>query len=236
VGLSTPAENHLPGRRHRGFAHPRWGFVGAPADELHLHRRRRDPGGHQHLVGRRRGGRHRDPRVPRRPVEHAQGDHPGAGQPAGLRAAADPGTPGGGGGGGGTGGLPKTPGEGQWIGTQTGQNKYNIGIGESTTAHVDHSLAEIAAGFTSQWYQLSSDKLWTICKVQIDAATTSSGTKYARCEHRELGLNGTDKAAWDGTTGEHRLKHISKIMHVPPNKSSVCFSQIHNASSDLVRW
>lgn len=149
--------------------------------------------------------------------------------------AADPWTPGGGGGGGGTGGLPKTPGEGQWIGTQTGQNKYNIGIGESTTAHVDHSLAEIAAGFTSQWYQLSSDKLWTICKVQIDAATTSSGTKYARCEHRELGLNGTDKAAWDGTTGEHRLKHISKIMHVPPNKSSVCFSQIHNASSDLVR-
>lgn len=144
----------------------------------------------------------------------------------------------GGGGTGGTGtgtGIPANPGQALWIGATAGKNHYNVGIAESTSAHVDHSGAEIESGFSSQWFTLSPDKLWTIFKVQIDGATTSSGTKYARSELRELGPNNVDKAAWDGSNGTHTLEHLSKVMHVPPNKSSVCASQVHDASSDLAR-
>jgi hypothetical protein len=100
---------------------------------------------------------------------------------------------------------------------------------------VDHSSAEIENGFSSQWFTLSPDKLWTVFKVRIDAATTSSGTAYPRSELRELAENSVDRAAWNGASGTHTLEHVSKIMHVPPNKSSACFSQIHDASSDLAR-
>lgn len=150
------------------------------------------------------------------------------------------GTGGGTGGGGTTGGgtgsaVPASPAEALWIGSAKGKNHFNVGIGETTSSHVDHNEAAIESGFSSQWFTLDSSKLWVIFKVRIDAATTSSGTKYARSELRELAENGTSNAAWNGSSGTHTHEHTSKVMHVPPNKSSVCFSQIHDASSDLVR-
>lgn len=145
------------------------------------------------------------------------------------------GTGGGGTTGGGTGSaLPANPGQALWIGTTAGKNHFNVGIGESTSAHVDHTQTEIQNGFSSQWFSLDASKLWVIFKVRIDAATTSTNTKYPRSELRELSESGSN-AAWNGSSGTHTHEHTSKVMHVPPNKSSVCFSQIHDASSDLVR-
>lgn len=118
---------------------------------------------------------------------------------------------------------------------QDGHNHFNIGIG-FTSGHVDTSPADVAAGYESNPQFISVDAdAWVRFRIQLDGATTSSGTKYARSELREFDEAGTTKIAFDGTTGTHYIEGTSRITHLPPNKPWVCFFQIHDASSDLCR-
>jgi hypothetical protein len=128
-----------------------------------------------------------------------------------------------------------SPGQILNIGTQPGQNHFNIGIGYPS-GHVDHSPQEIEAGFSSNPEFIGVDAdAWCRFRVEMDGGTTSSGTKYPRSELREFAENSTDHAAFDGNTGTHYMQGISRFVHLPPNKPWAVMCQIHDASSDLIR-
>src|SRR5690606_39755023 len=69
-----------------------------------------------------------------------------------------------------------------------------------------------------------------------------NNTKYPRTELREFeepdengGDPDSDRAAWDGSSGTHWMKGRSRVKQVAREKPWVCFFQIHDADSDLIR-
>lgn len=136
---------------------------------------------------------------------------------------------------GGGGGTFETPGQALNIGTQDGQNHFNVGIGRPS-AHTDYSPSEIEGGYTSDpEFKVSDDGTAVQFRVRCDAARTSANTKYPRCELREYDEAGADRAAWNGASGTHYMQGISRVTHLPPIKPWVVVCQVHDSESDLVR-
>lgn len=142
------------------------------------------------------------------------------------------------------GGTPANPGEALWIGNDSGKNHFNIGIGDTDALHLssgwssddhdDYDQDAIEGGFSEspKFFVLPSGNMQF--RIGVNDGRTSTGTSYPRSELRELELDG-DNAAWNGSSGTHYMKGRSRITRVAATKPSVCFFQIHDSSSDLVR-
>ncbi len=89
-------------------------------------------------------------------------------------------------------------------------------------------------GYESEFFYDASDGAM-VFKAHCDGATTS-GSKYARCELREM--NGSDRAAWKLSEGG-TMSATLKIDHMPSNSSGdqgrIVVGQIHGKSDELVR-
>jgi hypothetical protein len=151
---------------------------------------------------------------------------------------------GGGGGGPDPDGVPADPGEALWIGHGPGSNFLNVGIGQGNdgvdndTDHDDFTVAQIAGGLTVPGrFFLAQDggQWWTEFRINAGAGRTSTGTDFPRSETREMQTNGTSLAAWNGATNDHRMLWTPAVTAVTAERPWVCFGQIHDASSDLVR-
>lgn len=115
-----------------------------------------------------------------------------------------------------------------------GQNAFNVGIGR-TSGHTDYTEAQIIAGYTSDpEFMVTPDGGAVQFWVSVAAKTTSANTTHPRSELRELNPDGSH-AAWDGNTVGNVFQGVSRVTHVPPHKPWMCFSQIHDARSDLIR-
>ncbi len=115
-----------------------------------------------------------------------------------------------------------------------GGGYWNLGIGYST-GHVDRAWSDLAAGTTwTPYYIPNSGGTGVIFRINMNGKTTSSNTKYTRCELREKNSNGTTNAAWSMTSGTHVLQYKFKLTHVQPLKPWVTIGQIHDSSSDLL--
>jgi hypothetical protein len=135
------------------------------------------------------------------------------------------------------GGTPADPGEALWIGPTAGKNHFNVGIGNSGgsgsgTTHTDQD--DIANGFTNNPKFILTGIGDVQFRIGVNDGRTSENTQYPRSELRELTLSGAN-AAWNGSSGTHYMKGRSRITHVAATKPWVCFFQIHDSSSDLVR-
>src|SRR5690606_11914261 len=138
---------------------------------------------------------------------------------------------------------PANPGEALWIGDDPGKNHFNIGIGQDNagvsgdTNHLDWDQDEIEGGFYSpdRFYLVEEgEHTWVRFKINAGAGRTSSGTQYPRSELRELEPDG-GRIGWGGRRGWRRMKGISRVSQVTSVRPWVCFFQIHDASSDLIR-
>jgi hypothetical protein len=99
-------------------------------------------------------------------------------------------------------------------------------------------MAQIAGGLVvPNRYRLvqSGGQWWTEHRINAGAGRTSTGTDFPRSELRELLSNGS-LAAWNGGDGnDHYMRWTPRITAVTEERPWVCFGQIHDASSDLVR-
>ena len=134
---------------------------------------------------------------------------------------------GGGSTGGGTGGSPA-----QILGLGGAGGFFNQGIGLSS-GHVDISYSQLASGYTnSPYFVANSAGTGVQFRVNMDGKQTSTNTKYARSELRELKPDGTSKAAWTAGSGTHVMEWTFKVNHIPPNKPWCTIGQLHDSSSD----
>lgn len=120
------------------------------------------------------------------------------------------------------------------IGSTSGYNHFNVGIGMSAGSHIDHTQSEIANGLVvAGYFELTGDGLRAKLSDHLDGGTTSSGTQYPRVEFRELEQDGTTKSAWDpDANGYHYVKAKGRVTKVPPNKPQVVLLQFHDADDD----
>lgn len=121
------------------------------------------------------------------------------------------------------------------LGTGTG-GWWNLGIGFSS-GHVDISPSQLQGKYiNSPYYCMNSTGSAVQMQVPLNGGTTSSGTKYPRCEFREYAVGSTStKAAWSGSSGHHICRGATKIMHLGPNKPEVVVAQMHDASDDTLQ-
>ena len=131
--------------------------------------------------------------------------------------------------------MPLNPGEALWIG-RTGGNWYNVGLGKPDD-HYDYDWDEILDGFSDPDRFYLNDNGNVEFKVKITEQRTSENTNYPRSELRELNPRGEDggEVSWDGNSGNHYMKARSRVRRVARMKPEVCFFQIHDARSDLIR-
>jgi hypothetical protein len=112
---------------------------------------------------------------------------------------------------------------------------WNLGIGYPT-GHVDITYSELRNGFVdSPYFVMNAAGTAVVFWTPMNGGKTSSNTKYARTELRELKSDGVTKAAWDGTTGLDRMQGKSKVMHYAPIKCEMCVAQVHNATDDMLQ-
>lgn len=84
--------------------------------------------------------------------------------------------------------------------------------------------------FEDQYFKLTAEGL--VLAVPVDGYTTP-GSKYSRCEFRELDSN-KSLASWKTSSGFHRMEVITKVEKTPENKPHICLAQIHDSKDDIV--
>lgn len=86
--------------------------------------------------------------------------------------------------------------------------------------------------YQSTWFRVPSTGGSILFRADAQGARTSSNTKYARSELRQM--NGSSNAAWS-CTGKTTSMHMRfAIKHTPVNKPEVVVGQIHDANDDLL--
>lgn len=120
-----------------------------------------------------------------------------------------------------------------------GNNHYNLGVGFDS-GHTDITPGTLYGGWTDSYYFFPKpDNSAVVFRMKVTGGRTSSNTKYPRCELREMddsNTGGNDpKAAWDGNNGTHWMRGKTTIKHTTEMKPWICFAQIHNGGSDVIR-
>lgn len=57
-----------------------------------------------------------------------------------------------------------------------------------------------------------------------------SGSKYPRCELREMSLDGSQLASWSPSVGRHTMTLVQQVIALPKNKPEAVIGQIHDAT------
>jgi hypothetical protein len=129
------------------------------------------------------------------------------------------------------------PGAAHNIGSAPGQNSFNLGVGFENdpkygTAHHDFGRAEIEAGLVIPGYYELNAAGEVLMSSHPGGGKTSSNTKYARVEYRELDRNGTTKAAWNASSGRHYMRGRSAVDSLSGPKPEMVIAQVHDAADD----
>lgn len=140
-----------------------------------------------------------------------------------------------GGGGGSTGGTGASPASLLGFGTTGGFWSLDIGL-DSGDVSIDYPT--LHGGYTNYPY-FCLNTAGTAVQFYTDMAgkQTSTNTKYARTELRELGSDGVTHAAWAASTSSsvaHQMQYTFKVIHIQPNKPWDTIGQIHDSSSDAL--
>lgn len=102
-----------------------------------------------------------------------------------------------------------------------------IGKAGKPTEHTD-----IAALAGSEWLRRDGDGLRFRAAVN---GVTTSGSKYPRCELREMNGDG-DLAGWSTTSGYHRMEWEAAFTALPTGKPHVVGAQVHGGDDDVTVW
>lgn len=125
------------------------------------------------------------------------------------------------------------------IGSTTGYNHFNIGIGFASGDfdgdHTDFSQSSIAGGLVKAGYfEMSADSKRARLTTHVNGHTTP-GSNYARVEFRELELDGTTNKAFNPDSGEHYVKVRGRVLQLAPNKPQLIIAQYHDGSDDTAK-
>jgi hypothetical protein len=121
------------------------------------------------------------------------------------------------------------------IGSGASQNHFDVQIAPTGGTAEQHTMAEIAAGYSAAPYfepLANGGQDWVRFWARMDGPTTSGAT-FSRAELREVNADGSS-AAFDALTGEHVIQGVTKIVHLPPTKPEVVVAQLHNGTTDRV--
>lgn len=66
------------------------------------------------------------------------------------------------------------------------------------------------------------------------SGTTQTGSKYPRCELREMDGNGLNPASWSPSFGRHTLSLLEQVTQLPTKKPEVVIGQIHDGNSYIL--
>lgn len=130
-----------------------------------------------------------------------------------------------------TGPRPK-PAEVLNIGPKPGQNHFKLQLAEMGAKDIEEiSVADLAAGYENipLFYNTGDGVEFS---AQLGAPHTS-GTKYSRCELREMTAAG-EKMGFDVLVGSHYLAGESQIVAQPTKKPDIVVAQLHNGDADRV--
>jgi hypothetical protein len=90
----------------------------------------------------------------------------------------------------------------------------------------------LLATFSNPHFCLDGSRTGVVFTAPVGGVTTS-GSKYPRCELREMNADGSN-ASWDSTRGVHTLTVIGAVTALPPKKPQVIIGQVHDASKLVV--
>ena len=112
---------------------------------------------------------------------------------------------------------------------------WNLGVGK-TSGHVDVSPTALRTYVESPFYTLNSTGTAVQFRAPLSGGTTSSNTKYARCELREYATGSTStKASWNANSGRHIMRGRTRVTHYGPVKCETCVAQIHDGGDDRLQ-
>jgi hypothetical protein len=120
------------------------------------------------------------------------------------------------------------------IGTEPGENHFQLQYAENGAAAIaTASLAKVAAGFAiDPYFKVVTNTINTVVvpavhfQVRADSATTA-GSSDPRSELRETRADGSEMA-FDALQGNHTLHTRVRITHLPTADPEVVVAQLHN--------
>jgi hypothetical protein len=120
------------------------------------------------------------------------------------------------------------------IGSGSGQNHFELQIAPDIAQPIEvKTMAELIAGYSlSPNFMLSNSDATTHFQVRVDGLTTA-GSSFARCELREVDINGDDYA-FNAAVGEHYLAGTTTITNLPAVKPDMVIAQMHDGNNDVV--
>lgn len=119
------------------------------------------------------------------------------------------------------------------IGSAAGKNHYSVQVGYPGATGFTHTMAELEAGYKRDPELLpSADGTRVDIHTQVDAKIMP-GSSWPRVEFRGVDRDGGVQA-YDARVGEHWQHQRGKLIHLPPNKSEIVLSQLHNGASDRI--
>lgn len=122
------------------------------------------------------------------------------------------------------------------IGSGATSNHYYLGVGyEPPKVMTSITMAQLVSGWSDPAYAFPTPSGTAVSlKAYVDGDTTS-GSNYPRTEFRETNADGS-LAAWAAAGGKHHLSATTICPHLPPNRPSAVFAQIHDDQSDSFQF
>lgn len=108
-----------------------------------------------------------------------------------------------------------------------------FGSTKKPTRPLEVRQPDLATYKEDPWFTLTLDGKGVIFRAPVTGPTTS-GTKYARSELREMANNGKTPANWSSTEGIHTMFLDQAITAVPKAKQHIVVGQIHDDNDDII--
>lgn len=128
------------------------------------------------------------------------------------------------------------------VGVGNGKNNYKLdycladGNGISTLTAAGYAAQTIPFNATAGTPIMSdSPDGMMLLRADVDFDPIAENG-YPRTEGREMALDGTTVRSFDRTTGDHWVKIVFKVTHLPPEKPSVVVVQMHDENDDIVEF